>query len=51
MPNNIGRILIIDDDEDVLYSARLLLKQHYSTVRTEKIRTAFRQYLRRNITM
>lgn len=27
-------ILIIDDDEDVLTSARLLLKQHYSTVKT-----------------
>jgi two-component system response regulator HydG len=31
-----GKILIIDDDEDVLYSARLLLKQHYSIVRIEK---------------
>ena len=31
-----GKLLIIDDDEDVLYSARLLLKQHYSIVRIEK---------------
>jgi len=31
-----GKILIIDDDEDVLFSARLLLKQHYSIVRIEK---------------
>jgi len=31
-----GKILIIDDDEDILYSARLLLKQHYSIVRIEK---------------
>jgi two-component system response regulator HydG len=31
-----GNILIIDDDEDVLYSARLLLKQHYSITHIEK---------------
>ena len=31
-----GKILIVDDDEDVLFSARLLLKQHYAIVRTEK---------------
>lgn len=31
-----GSILIVDDDEDVLFSARLLLKQQYSVVRTEK---------------
>ncbi|MCL4511457.1 MAG: sigma-54 dependent transcriptional regulator [Bacteroidetes bacterium] len=31
-----NKLLIIDDDEDILYSARLLLKQHYSIVRIEK---------------
>ena len=31
-----GKILIVDDDEDVLFSARLLLKQYYSIVRVEK---------------
>ncbi len=31
-----GKILIIDDDEDVLYSARLLLKGHYPIVQVEK---------------
>jgi DNA-binding NtrC family response regulator len=31
-----GKILIIDDDEDILQAARLLLKQHVSQVRTEK---------------
>jgi two-component system, NtrC family, response regulator HydG len=31
-----GKILIIDDDEDVLFSARLLLKQYYSIVQIEK---------------
>ncbi len=36
MANKTGKILIIDDDEDVLYSARLLLKQYYSITRTEK---------------
>ena len=29
-------LLIVDDDEDVLFSARLLLKQHYSIVRIER---------------
>lgn len=36
MNSKSGKILIIDDDEDVLYSARLLLKQYYSIVRIEK---------------
>jgi DNA-binding NtrC family response regulator len=36
MTSKPGKILIIDDDEDILYSARLLLKQHYSIVRIEK---------------
>jgi DNA-binding NtrC family response regulator len=31
-----GRILIVDDDEDVLRAARLLLKHHLSVVHTEK---------------
>ena len=30
------KILIIDDDEDVLQAARLFLKQHVSVVHTEK---------------
>ena len=30
-----GRVLIVDDDEDVLQAARLFLKQHLSTVQTE----------------
>lgn len=36
MAGKTGKLLIIDDDEDVLFSARLLLKQHYSIVRIEK---------------
>jgi CheY-like chemotaxis protein len=31
-----GRILVIDDDEDVLLAARLLLKPHVEGVHTEK---------------
>lgn len=36
MNKNAGKILIVDDDEDVLIAARLLLKQHFTIVRTEK---------------
>ena len=30
-----GKILIIDDDRDVLYTAKMILKPHYETVLTE----------------
>jgi len=36
MNNKRGKILIIDDDEDILQAARLLLKQHVAQVHTEK---------------
>ena len=36
MSSKKGSILIIDDDEDVLQAARLLLKQNGVTVHTEK---------------
>lgn len=36
MKESLGKILIIDDDEDVLTAARLLLKQVKYTVHTEK---------------
>ena len=36
MNSKSGKILILDDDEDILFSARLLLKQHYSIVQIEK---------------
>lgn len=36
MNETIGRILIVDDDEDILQSARLFLKQHGAQVDTEK---------------
>jgi len=31
-----GRVLVVDDNEDVLLAARLLLSQHVATVHTEK---------------
>lgn len=35
MTSKIGRILIVDDNEDVLLAAKLLLKNHFPTVHTE----------------
>src|SRR5512145_2150981 len=36
MTKRLGKILVIDDDEDVLLAARLFLKQHVVLVHTEK---------------
>ncbi|MGV3585759.1 MAG: sigma-54-dependent transcriptional regulator [Adhaeribacter sp.] len=36
MENNLGKILIIDDNEDVLFAAKMLLKKHTPTVFLEK---------------
>jgi len=36
MQKKIGKILIIDDDEDILHAARLFLKQHFGLIHTEK---------------
>ncbi len=35
MAKNTGKILIVDDNEDLLLAARLFLKQHFSLVHTE----------------
>lgn len=35
MNNKNGRILIVDDDKDILHAARLFLKQHVNLVHTE----------------
>ena len=43
----IGRILIVDDDEDVLQAARILLKQHGHTIRTESNPAAIPEILER----
>ncbi len=36
MSTKLGKILVIDDDEDILLAARLFLKQHMQLVHTEK---------------
>lgn len=36
MTKKLGKLLVIDDDEDVLMAARLFLKQHVALVHTEK---------------
>ncbi|MGH7492787.1 MAG: sigma-54-dependent transcriptional regulator [bacterium] len=36
MTKKFGKVLVIDDDEDVLHAARLFLKQHFAAVHTEK---------------
>ncbi len=36
MNKKTGKVLIVDDDEDILQAARLLLKQHVTLVHTEK---------------
>ncbi len=42
-----GNILIVDDDQGVLYTARMILKQHYLHVRTENNpASAFESFLK-----
>ncbi len=36
MSGRTGRILVVDDDPDVLVAARLLLKRHFALVQTER---------------
>jgi two-component system response regulator HydG len=36
MDRKSGRVLVVDDNEDILSAARLLLKQHLAVVQTEK---------------
>lgn len=36
MNKKYGKILVVDDDEDVLHAARLFLKQHVELIHTEK---------------
>ena len=35
MAGKFGKILVVDDNEDVLFAAKLFLKQHMADVRTE----------------
>lgn len=46
MSESLGKILIVDDDEDVLLAARLLLKKHAPLVHIEKDPTAIPGLLR-----
>lgn len=39
-----AKILIVDDDQDILLAAKLFLKQHVKIVHTEKIRKTFQLY-------
>lgn len=43
-----GRVLVVDDDEDVLMAAKLLLKQHVASVYTETDPTRIQDHLARN---
>lgn len=36
MTNHQGKVLVVDDNEDILLAARLLLRQHVAVVHTEK---------------
>jgi len=36
MPDKHSKILVVDDDEDILLAARLFLKQHFNLVHTEQ---------------
>jgi DNA-binding NtrC family response regulator len=46
MNPNPGKILVVDDDEDILTAAKLLLKQHFLLVHTEKSPTAIPMLLK-----
>ena len=46
MTRPLGNILVVDDDEDVLLAARMLLKPHAEQIRTEKSPQALPQLLK-----
>lgn len=43
-----ARILVVDDEEDILLAARLLLKRHFASVETLSEPTALPDHVRRN---
>jgi two-component system, NtrC family, response regulator HydG len=45
MPTHPGKILLVDDDQHVLYTARVVLKSHFETVRTESSPSQIRELL------
>ncbi len=42
-----GKVLVVDDDQHVLYTARLVLKNHFTAVQTESFPSQLRQLLRK----
>jgi two-component system, NtrC family, response regulator HydG len=47
-PTADARILIVDDDEDILHAARLLLRQHFSSVQTLNEPSQLAHFVRQN---
>lgn len=45
---NTARILVIDDQEDILFAARLLLKRHFASVETLRDPSGLAELVRRN---
>jgi DNA-binding NtrC family response regulator len=45
MPAHPGKILLVDDDQHVLYTARMVLKSYFETVRTESSPSQIRDLL------
>ena len=43
-----ARILVVDDEEDILHAARLLLKRHFASVQTWAIPPNWRHWLARH---
>ena len=48
MPASDGKILVVDDNEDILLAARMLLSQHVAAVHTEKDPNNIPNLLRNN---
>jgi two-component system response regulator HydG len=45
---SLARILVVDDEEDILQAARLLLKRHFSSVQTLRDPSSLPDWVRRN---
>ena len=43
-----ARILIVDDEEDILQAGRLLLKRHFDSVQTSRDPASLRERVRQN---
>src|ERR1700722_11282224 len=47
-PPNSARILVVDDEDDILQAARLLLKRHFVSVETSREPASLRERVRQN---